>query len=81
MVVVVVILGLPVLVVANDDREFGGFVYCSCLGGERDGEEEREREEETCGRIKKRIKKEYLNEDLKKKKPNNIWYIVKWSVK
>ena len=60
---VVVILGLPVLVVANDDREFGGFVYCSCLGGERDGEEEREREEETCGRIKK----EYLNEDLKKK--------------
>ena len=63
MVVVVVILGLPVLVVANDDREFGGFVYCSCLGGERDGEEEREREEETSGRIKK----EYLNEDLKKK--------------
>ena len=60
---VVVILGLPVLVVANDDREFGGFVYCSCLGGERAGEEEREREEETCGRIKK----EYLNEDLKKK--------------
>ena len=41
---VVVILGLPVLVVANDDREFGGFVYCSCLGGERDGEEQRERE-------------------------------------
>ena len=67
MVVVVVILGLPVLVVADDDREFGGFVYCSYLGGERDGEEEREREEETCGRIKKRIKKEYLNEDLKKK--------------
>ena len=61
----VVILGLLVLVVANDDRDFGVFVYCSCLGGERDGvgERERERGRETWGRIKK---KEYLNEDLKK---------------
>ena len=45
-----VVLGLLVFVVVDGDREFGGFVYSSYLGGERDREEERQREEETWGR-------------------------------
>ena len=36
-------LWVAMVVVANGDREFGGFVYCSCQGGERERERERER--------------------------------------
>ena len=61
-------LWVAMVVVANGDREFGGFVYCSCQGGER----EREREEETWGRKKKNIKMKQL-----KNKTINIWCIVK----
>ena len=60
-------LWVAMVVVANGDREFGGFVYCSCQGGERERERKRHGEE----------KKKNIKMKQSKNKTINIWCIVK----